>query len=109
MEKIERRRCGTDPEKVSYTMLIQGILSKMRSAHWATLPLTWAGQFRSLDPFDCREPRRCAVVVESRLNPVWFNGGDIPSITWIQRRSQLFLSDGVRTTLGTIVTETQHI
>lgn len=36
-----------------------------------------------LEPFDCREPRWCAVVlVVSRLNPVWFNGGDIPSNCW---------------------------
>jgi hypothetical protein len=35
-----------------------------------------ADQFRGLDPFDCREPGRCAVVVESRLNPVRFDGGD---------------------------------
>jgi uncharacterized protein YeaO (DUF488 family) len=48
-----------------------------------------ADQFRSLDPFDCREPGRCAVVVVSRLNPVRFNGGDIPSIAGVERRSQL--------------------
>ena len=135
----------------------------MRSAaQWATRPLTWAGQSRSLehfqrecgplrggaeaklaasphgveqafmpavlcnklralasegfsrvhgnsegasDPFDCREPGRRAVVVESRLNPVCFNGGDIPSITGIERRSQLFLTDGVRASIRNLITE----
>src|SRR5712691_13173786 len=64
---------------------------------------------RSLDPFDGREPGRCAVVVVSRLNPVRFDGDDIPSIAGVERRSQLFLTDGVRTGIGTIVTEAQHI
>src|SRR5438094_3888940 len=66
-------------------------------------------QFRSLDPFDCREPGGCAVVVISRLNPVRFDAGDIPSIAGVERRSQLFLTDGVRASIGTIVTEAQHI
>src|SRR5262249_26534165 len=35
---------------------------------------------RSLDPFDCRKAGRCAVVVIYRLNPVRFDGDDIPSI-----------------------------
>ena len=68
-----------------------------------------ADQSRTLDPFDCREPRRCAVVVVSRLNPIRFDGGDIPSIAGVERRSQLFLTDGVRASIGTIVTEAQHI
>ena len=68
-----------------------------------------ADQSRSLDPFDCREPGRCAVIVVSRLNPVRFDGGDIPSIAGVERRSQLFLTDGVRASIGTIVTEAQHI
>src|SRR4030095_4421057 len=63
----------------------------------------------SLDPFDCREPGRCAVVVASRLNPIGFDGGDIPSIAGVERRSQLFLTDGVRASIGTIVAEAQHI
>ena len=49
------------------------------------------------------------MVVESRLNPVWFNGGDIPSIAGVERRSQLFLSDGVWASIGTLVAEAQHI
>jgi hypothetical protein len=49
------------------------------------------------------------MVVESRLNPVWFNGGNIPSIAGIERRSQFFLSDGVRTGIWTLVAEAQHI
>jgi len=69
----------------------------------------WADQSRSLDPFDCREPGRCAVIVVSRLNPVRFDGDDIPSIAGVERRSQLFLTDGVRASIGTIVTEAQHI
>jgi hypothetical protein len=63
----------------------------------------------SLDPFDCREPGWRPVVVVSRLNPVRFDGGDIPSIAGVERRSQLFLTDGVRARIGTIVTEAQHI
>ncbi len=63
----------------------------------------------ALDPFDCREPGRCAVVLVSRLNPVRFDGGDIPSIAGLERRSQFFLTDGVRASIGTIVTEAQHI
>src|SRR5208283_445336 len=66
-------------------------------------------QFRSLDPFDCREPGRCAVVVNSRLKPVRFDGGNIPTIAGVERRSQLFLTDGVRASIGTIVTEAQYI
>src|ERR1017187_9255144 len=63
-----------------------------------------------LEPIDCREPGRCAVViVVSRLNPVRFDGGDIPSIAGDERRSQLFLTDGVRASVGTIVTEAHHI
>lgn len=61
------------------------------------------------DPFDCREPSRCAVVVVSRLNPVRFDGGDIPSIAGVERCSKLFLTDGVRASIGAIVTEAQHI
>jgi hypothetical protein len=49
------------------------------------------------------------VVVISRLNPVRFDGGDIPSIAEVERRSQLILTDGVRASVGTIVTEAQHI
>jgi len=67
-------------------------------------------QPRSLDSFDCREPGRCAVlVVVSSLNPARFDGGDIPSIAWVECRPQLFLTDGVRASIGTIVTEAQHI
>ena len=61
-------------------------------------------QFRSLDPFDCREPGRCTVVVVSRLNPVRFDSGDMPSSAGVERRFQLFLTDGVRASIGTIVT-----
>jgi hypothetical protein len=69
-----------------------------------------ADQFRGLDSYDCREPGRCAVVVVvSRPNPVRFDGSDIPSSAGIERRSQLFLTDGVRASIGTIVTEPQHI
>ena len=49
------------------------------------------------------------MVVVSRLNPVRFDGGDIPSIAGVERRSQLFLTDGVRASIGTIVAEAQHI
>jgi hypothetical protein len=72
-------------------------LPKCALHQWGTGPLTWADQSRSLGPFDCREPGRCAVVVVSRLDPVWFDGGDIPSTAGVECRSHLFLSDGVRT------------
>ena len=63
---------------------------------------------RALDPLDSREPGRCAVVVVSRLNPVRFDGGDTPSIAEAERRSQLFAADGVRASIGTLVTEAQQ-
>lgn len=66
-------------------------------------------QSRSLDPLDGHEPRRCAVAVESRVNPVRFEGKEVPSTAGAERRSQRFLTDGVRTSVRTIVTETQHI
>jgi hypothetical protein len=47
--------------------------------------------------------------MKSRLNAVWYYGGNIPSIAGVERGSQLFLSDGVRARIGTIVTEAQHI
>jgi hypothetical protein len=64
---------------------------------------------RGLDPLDGRQPGRCAVVVVSRVNPVRFDGGDLPSRPGVERRAQLFLPDGVRARIGTIVTEAQHI
>lgn len=36
----------------------------------------------SLDLLDCGEPDRCAVAVESCLNPVRFDRDDIPPIEW---------------------------
>ena len=48
-------------------------------------------------------------IVESRLNPVRLDGGDIPSIAGVERRSQRYLSDGVRASIVTIVTEAQHV
>src|SRR5882724_13028640 len=71
--------------------------------------LTGPDQSLSLDPFDCREPSWCAVVVVSRQSPVRFDGGDIPPIAGVERRPQLFLTDGVRASIGTIITEAQHI
>src|SRR6516225_6378849 len=38
----------------------------------------------NLNPLDSREPRRCAVVVESRLNPLRFDGKDIPSMARVE-------------------------
>lgn len=49
------------------------------------------------------------MVVEVRLNPVRFDRDDIPSIARVERRSQLFLTDRMRASIGAIVTETQHI
>jgi hypothetical protein len=56
VEKIERRRCDTDPENVSCVMLIQEVLSKMRSAPWAHQAAHLASQSRSLEHFQhkCR-------------------------------------------------------
>jgi hypothetical protein len=47
-------------------------------------------------------------MVVPRLNPVRFDGGDIPSIAGVERRSQRFLTDGVRAGIGAIVTEAQQ-
>ena len=61
---------------------------------------------RNLESFDCREPSRCAVViVESRPKPVRFDGGDIPSIAEVERRSQLFLTDRMGAGIGTSITK----
>ena len=49
------------------------------------------------------------MVVVSRRYPVRFDGDDIPSIAGVERRSELFLTDGVRASTGTIVAEAQHI
>jgi hypothetical protein len=80
---------------------------------WDRLPGKPFPQSRSvcsLDPFDGREPgRRTVIAVESRLNPVRFDGDDIPSSGGVERRSQLFLADWVRASVGTLVTEAQHI
>ena len=66
----------------------------------------WSG----LDPFDGCEPGWGAVVaVESCVNPVRFDGGYIPSIAESERRSQVLLTDGMRSGIGTLVTEAQHI
>jgi hypothetical protein len=43
---------------------------------------------------------RCAVVVVSRPNPVRFDGVGIPSDAGVERRSQLFVTDGVRASTG---------
>ena len=43
------------------------------------------------------------------MNPGRFDGGDIPSTAGTERRSQLYLTDGVRAGVGPIVTEAQHI
>src|SRR5262245_35243454 len=62
-----------------------------------------------LDPFDRREPGRCTIVVVPRLNPVRFDRGDMPSGAGIERRTQLFPTDGMRAGIGTNITEAQHI
>src|SRR5208282_1309851 len=41
--------------------------------------------------------------------PVGLDGGDIPSSAGVEGRFQLFLTDGVRATIGTIVTKAQHV
>jgi hypothetical protein len=47
--------------------------------------------------------------VVSRLNPVRFDSGDIPSSAGVERCSQLGLTDRVRASIRTIITEAQHI
>lgn len=47
--------------------------------------------------------------VESGVNPVRFEGDDIPSTVWVERSFHLFLTDGVRANIWTIVAEAQHI
>jgi hypothetical protein len=49
------------------------------------------------------------MVVECGLKPVWFNGGDMPPIAAVERRSQLFLTDWVRARIRIIITEAQHM
>ena len=105
-----------DPRSKWLTVRLQSRLLTESRQHFRDaiaegLPVIRPSDCRNQDlgPFDCREPGRCAVVVVSRLNPVRFDGGDIPSIAGVERRSQLFLTDGVRASIGTIVTEAQHI
>lgn len=43
------------------------------------------------------------------MNPVRFDRDDMPFAAGVKRRSQLVLSDGVRTRVGANVTEAQHI
>src|ERR1019366_6848401 len=43
------------------------------------------------------------------MDSVPFNGGDLPSMAGVERRSQLFLTDGVRASIGTLIAEAQHI
>jgi len=70
----------------------------------------WAEQTRSLDAFDGREPGRCAVLtVESGVNAVRLDGGEMPSTAGVERSFQLFLTDGVGASGGTIVTKAQDI
>ncbi len=68
-----------------------------------------ADRGRRLDPFDRREPGRRAPLVECCLKSVWFNRSDIPSGAAVERRSQFFLTDRVRASLGAFVTEAQQI
>jgi hypothetical protein len=63
----------------------------------------------SLDPFNCRQPGRCAIVVVSRPNSVRFDGGHIPSRPGVERYLQIPLTHRVRASVGTIVAEAQHI
>lgn len=65
---------------------------------------------RGLEAFDCGEPcRRAVVIVKSRANPVWNDGGDCPSLAGVESSAQLFLTDGVRAGIGNTVAETQYI
>ena len=49
------------------------------------------------------------MVVESRLQPVRFEGDDIPSGAGTERGPQILLTYGMRAYTGTIVAEAQHI
>lgn len=62
-----------------------------------------ADQSRSLDPFERRERGRYAVVMVSRPNPLRLDGGDIPFVAEVERRSELFLTG--RASIGSIVIE----
>jgi len=64
-------------------------------------------QSGSLDTIDSHQPARCSVVVDSRVEPFRFDGGDTPTVSGVERRSQLFLSDEVRAGIGTLITEAQ--
>src|SRR4051812_20817771 len=63
----------------------------------------------SRDTLDCREPGRCAVVVKSRLNAIGHDRSDMPSDVAVERHSQIVATDRMRATVGTLVTEAQHV
>ena len=89
--------------QIESAVATQSLQARVRECHVILLPPL------RLNPFDGGEPGRCAVVVDSCLKPVRFDSGDIPSTAGVERRSQLFLTDGVRASIGTIVTEAQHV
>jgi hypothetical protein len=77
-----------------------------------------AGRYRRLDSFP--ENRRAhhrnaqdvtAIPETKRLGQAVSAAGcgDVPSSAGIERRSRLFLTNGMRTSIRTIVTEAQHI
>jgi hypothetical protein len=64
----------------------------------------------ALDPFDGGEPGGGAgVAVESGVNAVAFDRGDMPSVAGAERGSQVFLTDGMRAGIGAFVAEAQHV
>src|SRR5262245_53117927 len=75
-----------------------------RMGNEAALPDVWL-----LDPVDRRQPSRGTVVVEPCVNPLRFNGYNIPPVARVKGRSDLSLFDRMRTGIGTLVAEAQHI
>ncbi len=47
--------------------------------------------------------------MESRQNPVRFDTDDSPSAVYMKSRSQIFLTNRVRSSIGTLIAETQYV
>ena len=63
-----------------------------------------------LDPFDLRQPGRCALRVEPCVDPLWADGGNTPAAARPECSPQLVLADGMRAaSVRSDVTETEHV
>ncbi len=63
-----------------------------------------------LDPFDLRQPGRCALRVEPCLDPIRTDAGNAPAVATFERCPQLLLADGMWATgIRPDITETEHV